>query len=253
MKYHLLQFYKCKQVGIPYQNEIHQSLRITRTPRLINNITTTNNNIMSLRDIVHGIALAGIDHTTAWTFHPPMTILRIRAKVEHPNTVEEVRVFVRFLKSTYTEIMNADVVARDPMVELSINPFLARPQHVAEIRQTVRYVKSIDTSEEESNDGEEDEPEQENEGDEDSEITDEFVSNNESNNKRGRNKQQKTENKGKKEKSTRTTKAKTFKVQTLDTAYCAEGDSIGHKEICRHYNNNLRGNHSLPYRDCSSK
>ena len=253
MKYHLLQFYKCKQVGIPYQNEIHQSLRITRTPRLINNITTTNNNIMSLRDIVHGIALAGIDHTTAWTFHPPMTILRIRAKVEHPNTVEEVRVFVRFLESTYTEIMNADVVARDPMVELSINPFLTRPQHVAEIRQTVRYVKSIDTSEEESNDGEEDEPEQENEGDEDSEITDEFVSNNESNNKRGRNKQQKTENKGKKEKSTRTTKAKTFKAQTLDTAYCAEGDSIGHKEICRHYNNNLRGNHSLPYRDCSSK
>jgi len=208
---------------------------------------------MSLRDIVRGIALAGIDHTTAWRFHPPMAILRIRAKVQHPNTVEEVRVFVRFLESAYTEIMNADVVARDPIVELSINPFLTGPQHVAEIHQTVRYIKSVDTSEEESNDGEEDEPEQENEGDEDSEITDEFGSKNKSNNKRGRNKQQKKENKGKKEKSTRTTKAKTFKVQTLDTAYCALGDSIGHNEICRHYNNNLRGNRSSRYRDCSSK
>jgi hypothetical protein len=112
---------------------------------------------MSLRNIVSGIALAQISHETTWSFHPPMIILRIRATVRHPNTIEEVRVFIRFLEATYTEILNADVVAREPIEELPINPFTG-PQRVTQLSLTVRYVQSVDSSEEESDDEEEDEP-----------------------------------------------------------------------------------------------
>ena len=102
---------------------------------------------MSLRDLVRGIGVAQISHETLWSFHPPMIMLEIRATVRPPNTVEEVRVFMRFLEAAYTEMLNADIVAREPIEELPINRWTG-PQRVVQLRLTVRYVQSRDSSEE---------------------------------------------------------------------------------------------------------
>ena len=64
--------------------------------------------------------------------------------------------FMRFLEATYTDMLNADVVAREPIEELPINRWTG-PQRVTQLRLTVRYVQSMDSSEEESDDEEEDE------------------------------------------------------------------------------------------------
>ena len=76
---------------------------------------------MPITDIVRAITQGEIDHTTSWKFTPPKTILTITATIGPNDTEVDIRIFLRFLEAHYSEILNADIVERGPIVEILSN------------------------------------------------------------------------------------------------------------------------------------
>ena len=75
-----------------------------------------------------------ITHTTTWHFEFPFVILTITADIDERNNEQRVARFLRYLEQHYTELVDADIIARDPIT----TDRRTRNRH--RLRLVVRYI-----------------------------------------------------------------------------------------------------------------